>query len=416
MLPEAFAVVREASKRTLGMRHFDVQIIGGQVLHEGKVAEMKTGEGKTLVAHARRLRSTRCRARRPPRDRQRLPGPARRRVDGPALPFLGLRSASSSTTSTARSGAKRTTATSPTSPTTRSASTTCATTWRGSSKTWCSASCTSRSSTRSTRSSSTRRARRSSSAARATTRPTCTHKFAQTHPAAGQRRRLHRRREGARRSDHRGGRRQGREVLGITNLYDQRNLELTHQLNAALKAWHLFHNDQQYIVKDGEVVIVDEFTGRLMYGRRYSDGIHQAIEAKEGVDGSQRGPDARDDHVPELLPPVRQAGRDDRYREDRGARVPRDLRARRRRRSPRTGRARAKTWPTSSTRARTRKYEAVVDEIIAEHEKGRPVLVGTRSIEKSERLASMLRRRASSATCSTRSTTSRKPQIIKDAG
>src|SRR5581483_8665509 len=70
-------------------------------------------------------------------------------------------------------------------------------------------------------------------------------------------------------------------MLGISNLYDQRNLELAHQLNAALKAWNLFHNDQQYIVKDGEVVIVDEFTGRLMYGRRYSDGIHQAIEAKE---------------------------------------------------------------------------------------------------------------------------------------
>ncbi|HEY0871074.1 MAG TPA: preprotein translocase subunit SecA, partial [Acidothermaceae bacterium] len=74
------------------------------------------------------------------------------------------------------------------------------------------------------------------------------------------------------------------KMLGVTNLYDQRNLELTHQLNAALKAWNLFHKDQQYIVKDGEVVIVDEFTGRLMYGRRYSDGIHQAIEAKEGLD------------------------------------------------------------------------------------------------------------------------------------
>ena len=66
-------------------------------------------------------------------------------------------------------------------------------------------------------------------------------------------------------------------------MYDQRNIELAHQLNAALKAWNLFHHDQQYIVKDGEVIIVDEFTGRLMYGRRYSDGIHQAIEAKEGL-------------------------------------------------------------------------------------------------------------------------------------
>jgi preprotein translocase subunit SecA len=73
------------------------------------------------------------------------------------------------------------------------------------------------------------------------------------------------------------------KMLGISNLYDQRNIELAHQLNAALKAWNLFHKDQQYIVKDGEVIIVDEFTGRLMHGRRYSDGIHQAIEAKEGI-------------------------------------------------------------------------------------------------------------------------------------
>ena len=60
------------------------------------------------------------------------------------------------------------------------------------------------------------------------------------------------------------------KMLGVSNLYDQRNIELAHQLNAALKAWNLFHRDQQYIVKDGEVIIVDEFTGRLMYGRRYS--------------------------------------------------------------------------------------------------------------------------------------------------
>ncbi len=108
-------------------------------------------------------------------------------------------------------------------------------------------------------------------------------KFAQDHPALEKRRRFHGRREGARRSDHGAGRRKVEKMLGVGNLYDQRNIELTHQLNAALKAWNLFHRDQQYIVKDGEVIIVDEFTGRLMYGRRYSDGIHQAIEAKEGI-------------------------------------------------------------------------------------------------------------------------------------
>jgi preprotein translocase subunit SecA len=73
------------------------------------------------------------------------------------------------------------------------------------------------------------------------------------------------------------------KILGVPNLYDQSNLELTHQLQAALKAKELFRKDEQYVVKDGEIIIVDEFTGRLMYGRRYSDGIHQAIEAKEGI-------------------------------------------------------------------------------------------------------------------------------------
>jgi len=63
----------------------------------------------------------------------------------------------------------------------------------------------------------------------------------------------------------------------VQNLYDPANLELTHQLMAALKAKELFRKDEQYVVKDGEIIIVDEFTGRLMYGRRYSDGIHQAI-------------------------------------------------------------------------------------------------------------------------------------------
>src|SRR5690242_6174495 len=71
--------------------------------------------------------------------------------------------------------------------------------------------------------------------------------------------------------------------LNVANLYDPANFELTHYVENALKAEILFKLDRDYIVKDGEVVIVDEFTGRLMFGRRYSDGLHQAIEAKENV-------------------------------------------------------------------------------------------------------------------------------------
>ena len=73
------------------------------------------------------------------------------------------------------------------------------------------------------------------------------------------------------------------KLLKMENLYDPRNIETLHHVNQALKAYTLFKRDVDYVVKDGEVVIVDEFTGRLMPGRRWSDGLHQAVEAKENV-------------------------------------------------------------------------------------------------------------------------------------
>lgn len=73
------------------------------------------------------------------------------------------------------------------------------------------------------------------------------------------------------------------KLLGVKNLYENENMELSHHFNQALRAMALMKRDRDYVVKDGEVIIVDEFTGRLMFGRRYSDGLHQAIEAKEGV-------------------------------------------------------------------------------------------------------------------------------------
>ena len=129
LLVQAFATVREAAKRTLGQRHFDVQLIGGMVLHNGKIAEMKTGEGKTLVATLPVYLNALAAQGRARRHRQRLPRPARRRVDGRAsTSFSASRSASSCTSSTTTSDARSTPATSPTAPTTSSASTICATT------------------------------------------------------------------------------------------------------------------------------------------------------------------------------------------------------------------------------------------------------------------------------------------------
>ena len=81
-------------------------------------------------------------------------------------------------------------------------------------------------------------------------------------------------------------------------------MDLVHHINQSLKAHYLFKRDVDYMVKDGKVIIVDEFTGRLMPGRRWSDGLHQAVEAKEKVQGRGRKPDACHHHLPELLPDV----------------------------------------------------------------------------------------------------------------
>jgi preprotein translocase subunit SecA len=95
-----------------------------------------------------------------------------------------------------------------------------------------------------------------------------------------------------------------------SSLYDAANITLMHHLNAALRAFTLFHKDQHYVVQNGEIIIVDEFTGRLMSGRRWSDGLHQAVEAGGDPVGK---PDAGLDHLPELLPHVRQIVGHDRH-------------------------------------------------------------------------------------------------------
>ena len=115
------------------------------------------------------------------------------------------------------------------------------------------------------------------------------------------------------------------------SLYDATNIRLMHHLNAALRAHALYKRDVEYIVREGEVIIVDEFTGRTMPGRRWSDGLHQAVEAKEGVKVREENQTRGLDHLPELLPAVFEALRHDRHGRHRGVRVPADLRPRSRR-------------------------------------------------------------------------------------
>jgi preprotein translocase subunit SecA len=179
---------------------------------------------------------------------------------------------------------------------------------------------------------------------------------------------------------------------GIRNIYDLENVIEAHQINQALKAKSLFHRDQEYLIKDGEVIIVDEFTGRTMPGRRWSDGLHQAIEAKEGVNIQQEQKtiatitvqnyfrqyeklagmtgtaltEAEEFHKIYGLDVVVIPTHHDMIRTD---------------------------HPDVIYKTEKSKFEAVIDEIVDMNKQGRPVLVGTVSVEKSERLARMLEKR-----------------------
>ncbi|GAB6062609.1 preprotein translocase subunit SecA [Deferrisoma palaeochoriense] len=182
------------------------------------------------------------------------------------------------------------------------------------------------------------------------------------------------------------------KLLGIENLYDPREIETLHHVNQALRAHVLFKRDVDYVVKDGKVIIVDEFTGRLMPGRRWSDGLHQAIEAKEGVKIESEN---------QTLATVTFQNYFRMYEKLAGM----------------TGTADTEAVefkqiydldvvviPTNKPmirqdhgdvvyRTKKEKFEAVVAEIEECHRRGQPVLVGTISIEDSEKLSRMLKRR-----------------------
>ena len=204
-------------------------------------------------------------------------------------------------------------------------------------------------------------------------------------------------------------------ALGIDNIYSPENFRLTRYMEAALKAEIVYQRDNDYVVKDNQVVIVDGFTGRLMEGRRWSDGLHQAVEAKEGVKIQQEsvtyatitlqnffrmydklagmtGTAATDAEelneiykvdvyvVPTHRPMVRQ---DD---------------------------------PDFVYRTRREKFIAVIDEVVEKHEQGRPVLVGTVSIEDSELLSELLKRRGITHEVLNAKQHQREAQIIAAAG
>ncbi len=118
------------------------------------------------------------------------------------------------------------------------------------------------------------------------------------------------------------------QLLGVKNIYDDMQAEWVHHLTQALRAHNLYSRDVDYVVKEGQVIIVDEFTGRLMPGRRWSEGLHQAIEAKEGLRIAEENQNACNYNVPELFQDVQKTRRYDRHGADRSRGVLGDIQAR----------------------------------------------------------------------------------------
>ena len=182
------------------------------------------------------------------------------------------------------------------------------------------------------------------------------------------------------------------QAFQIENLADPENTTLSHHINQAIKAHGVMKRDIEYVVKDGEVIIVDEFTGRLMYGRRYNEGLHQAIEAKEGVTVARESKTLATITFQNYFRLYKRLSgmtgtamtEEEEFREIYKLDVVE---------IPTNRPMIRKDLPDSIFRTEKGKFEAVIEDIIQCHEKGQPVLVGTISIEKSELLSKMLKRR-----------------------
>ena len=409
LLVEAFAVAREASKRILNMRHFDVQLIGGIVLHEGKIAEMKTGEGKTLVAtlsvylnaltgkgvHVVTVNDYLAK-----RDTQWM---------GPLYHFLGLsigaiqHDESFLYDPAYEAGDKRLQYLRP---------------------------CTRQEAYFADITYGTNNefgfdylrdnmkfdikdyvqreqnyaivdevdsilideARTPLIISGPTEESTDKYyKIDKIIPRlnSGTDFTIEEKTKTATLTD--AGNEKVEQLLGLTNLYDISNMEIVHHVIQALRAHTLFKADVDYVVKDGEVIIVDEFTGRLMPGRRWSDGLHQAIEAREGVEIANEN---------QTLATITFQNYFRLYNKLAGMTGTADTEAAEFNKiynldvmviPPNKSMIRADN-PDVVYKTEKEKFNAIMEEIIELNKNGQPVLVGTISIEKSERLSDMLRR------------------------
>lgn len=204
-------------------------------------------------------------------------------------------------------------------------------------------------------------------------------------------------------------------ILNIDNLYDQEHIELLHHINQGLKAHSLFQRDVDYIVKEDEVIIVDEFTGRLMPGRRYSEGLHQALEAKENV---------KIENENQTLATITFQNYFRMYDKLSGMTGTADTEASEFKKIynldviviPTNKKMIRKDYPDQIYKTRKEKYNAAIDEIVTLHQKGLPVLVGTVSIDISEDFSKKLKKRGIQHTVLNAKNHEKEAEIISQAG
>ena len=415
LLPEAFATVREASMRILKMRHFDVQLIGGIVLHQGKIAEMKTGEGKTLAATL-------------PAYLNALSGKgvhiitvndylARRDTEwmGHVYRFLGL------SVGTIMHGLD---------DKERLASYGADITYGTNNEFGFDYL---RDNMKFDRDSLVQgelnfaivdevdsilidEARTpliiSGPAEKSTDlyyqiNSLIPRLSKDTHYTIDEKARS------AILSEE--GVAKAENLLKVDNIYDPKNIELLHHINQALKAHALFKRDVDYIVKNGEVIIVDEFTGRLMPGRRYSEGLHQALEAKENV---------KIENENQTLATITFQNYFRMYTKLSGMTGTADTEAAEFKKiydldvmvMPTNQPMIRRDAPDAIYKTRKEKYNAALDEIVELHKKGQPVLVGTISIDVSEDFSKKLKKRSIKHTVLNAKNHEKEAEIIAEAG
>lgn len=413
ILPESFALVREAARRRLGMRHFDVQLIGGMVLHQGRIAEMKTGEGKTLVATL-------------PAYLNALEGKGVHIVT--VNDYLATRDSEWMRPVFEMCGLTVGLIVHGLTYEARKAAYACDITYG----------------TNNELGFDYLRDNMVVSYENMVQRPLNYAIVDEVDSILVDEARtpLIISGEGDKPTDlyyriakfvprlvkeedfivdekahlvtlSEDGVRKVEKYFGIENLAD--NMELAHHMNQGLKANNLMRRDRDYVVKDGEVIIVDEFTGRLMFGRRYSDGLHQAIEAKEGVKIEKESQTLATITFQNYFRMYKKlAGmtgtaktEEQEFRKIYGmdvVAIPTNMEMVRGDR------------PDFVYRTEPGKFQAVVEDIVERHRTGQPVLVGTISIEKSELLSNMLAKRGVKHQVLNAKHHEKEAQIIAQAG